>query len=79
MPYFVNQNEPHTVIYGCDDNDVAIGGGLYNTSGRIADWRTIRSTPNDLQANQHNWITTVVNVAESGQFSLMVKCLRMQQ
>lgn len=75
-PYSTGPGTAQTVIYGCDNADVAISGGLYSSSGPIWNWRTIRNSPNDLQANQHNWVTTITNVAESGTFTLIVKCLK---
>lgn len=73
----VSANVGLTLTYGCNDGDIAISGGLYEYSGNLNDWRTIRSAPSD-EANPHAWTLTVVNESTSGQFIGIVKCLKLQ-
>jgi len=53
--YPVNAGGTQTIVYGCEDNDVAVGGGMYTYSGPIKNWRTVRSAPAVSTENAHAW------------------------
>ncbi len=76
-PYTAGPDSANTVTHGCvSSNDIAVSGGMYSYSGAIKNWITIKSSPNDFQENQHNWVTTVINTAETGTFTVITKCLK---
>ena len=66
----------NTVIMGCDEGDVAIGGGLYDESLPRIDWKTVRSAPvqNGYAYTPTNWHLTVAS-EHNGSFKGVVECL----
>lgn len=76
---FTAGSTAHTVLAGCDNGDVAIGGGAEKLSGNINNLRTITSHPypdSGEDSNAHVWVTTVISQDGSSQtFRLLVRCL----
>lgn len=64
---------PVTTFISCNEGDVAVGGGLNNSSGFLSNWRTIRSVP--AYGNDSQWEVTIINEIDNGTFTLAARCL----
>lgn len=82
-PFTATKDIASTVAHGCNQGDLAIGGGIYSYSGSLANWRTIKNTPrytepSDVMVTANGWDTTVINTVENGTFWTMTRCVDIQ-
>lgn len=82
--YKADPASAHTIVFGCDPGDVAVGGGASQLSGNINNWVTAFSHPYPDPQGQEGvnagvWETTVVNNnSQPEYFSVMARCLKIR-
>jgi len=82
-PFNINKGYASTVIHGCNEGDLAIGGGMEIYTGNLNNWQTIRSLPlmtetSDVTITSKTWATTVINNVESGTVFMLTRCIDLQ-
>jgi hypothetical protein len=79
-PFDAPANSGSTVVHGCYQGDLVLGGGLYEYTGKFSNWLTISSIPyptepSNIDVTISEWQTTVINTVENGRFFTLTRCL----